>query len=96
MSTGQPHPAATVPIIKVASDDPWPDDIVIDGSLLGFQFGKNEGSVITIWNWKTGAEVYVRLSIVEHHTCKEKMVISCIAIYNVKSVIYAKKMVLLL
>ena len=31
-----------------------------------------------------------------HHTCKEEMVSSCIAIYNVKSVIYAKKMAPLL
>ena len=33
---------------------------------------------------------------IRHHTCKEKMVSLCIAIYNVKSVIYAKKMMLLL
>ena len=38
----------------------------------------------------------LRLGSVGHHTCKEEMISSCIAIYNVKFAIKAKKMVPLL
>lgn len=68
MSSGQPHPAATVPTLRISSNEAWPDNVVINGSLVCLQFGKKANSRIVIWNWKTGIEVYVRRSPLSEDT----------------------------